>query len=61
MKISLDLLVNGNRKTVNSKIRICVECGSTLVLQNQKIIMCRECGSIRDLVTIPKNIECAMK
>jgi len=24
------------QKTVNYKIRICVECGSTLVLQNKK-------------------------
>ena len=60
MKISLDLLVNGRRKPVNSKIRICIECGSTLVLQNQKIILCRDCGDVRGvremtfIKTIPK-------
>ena len=28
------------QKTVNSKIRICVECGITLVLQNKKKFTC---------------------
>jgi len=34
------------QKFVNSKIRICVECGSTQVLQNQTSITCRDCGDI---------------
>ena len=48
MKISPYLLINRKNKSVNSKIRICIECGSTLVLQNQKSIICRDCGDIRD-------------
>ena len=34
------------QKFVNSKIRICVECGSTQVIQNQTSITCRDCGDI---------------
>ena len=35
-------------KTINSKIRICVDCGSTLIFLNEKSLMCRDCGNIRD-------------
>jgi len=31
----------------SSKIRICIECGSTQVLQNQKIILCKDCGDVK--------------
>ncbi len=34
------------QKTVNSKIRICVECGNTDVFQNQQSIMCEDCGNV---------------
>jgi len=34
-------------KSVNSKIRVCFDCGSTLVLRNEKSIKCRDCGNIR--------------
>jgi len=34
-----------NRKTVNSGIRICVECGSILTSVNKKKIKCTQCGS----------------
>ncbi len=35
-----------NEKTVNMGVRICVNCGSTQVLQNQTSITCRDCGDI---------------
>ncbi len=44
---NLNSIILGKKKFVNSKIRICVECGSTQVLQNQKIIMCRDCGDVK--------------
>ena len=50
MKFLQDRLINREHKTVNSKIQICIDCGSTLVIQNQKNIMCRDCGNIRDFV-----------
>ena len=34
------------QKFVNSKIRICVECGSIQVIQNQTSITCRDGGDI---------------
>lgn len=34
------------QKFVNYKIRICVECGSIQVTQNQTSITCRDCGDI---------------
>jgi len=48
MKFLQDVLINREHKTLNPKIRICIDCGSILVLQNQKDIMCRDCGNIRD-------------
>ena len=37
----------GKGKSINSKIRICVECGSLLVSIDEKKIFCRECGSTK--------------
>jgi len=34
-------------KTIDPKVRICIECGSTIVYVNKKGIICRECGSTR--------------
>ena len=50
MKISPDMLINRKNKSVNSEIRICIECGSTLVLQNQKSIICIDCGNARSFL-----------
>jgi len=32
-------------KYIGSKVRICIECGSTIVYENEKGITCRSCGS----------------
>lgn len=32
---------------INSKVRVCVECGSTLVSQNTTYLKCVDCGTIR--------------
>ena len=50
LKISPDMLINSEHKTVNSKIRICVDCGSTLVLQDQKSTICIDCGNARSFL-----------
>ncbi len=34
-------------KTVDPKIRICLDCGSSLTVHNEKTIICRDCGNIR--------------
>ena len=39
---NLDLI-----QTVNQAIRICVDCGSTLILIDEKRIKCSDCGNIR--------------
>ncbi len=33
-------------KFVGSKILICVDCGSTVVFQNQQSILCKDCGNV---------------
>ncbi len=42
----LNSIILGEKKFVNSKIRICVGCGSTTVFQNQQSIMCEDCGNV---------------
>jgi len=42
----LNSIILGKKEFVNSKIRICVNCGSTVVFQNQQSIMCKDCGSV---------------
>jgi len=42
----LNSIILGKKEFVNSKIRICVGCGSTTVLQNQQSIMCKDCGNV---------------
>ena len=43
---NLNSIILGKKKFVNSKIRICVECGNTDVFQNQQSIMCEDCGNV---------------
>jgi len=43
---NLNSIILGKKKFVNSKIRICVDCGSTTVFQNQQSIMCKDCGNV---------------
>ncbi len=50
LKISPDMLINREHKTINSKIRIWIDCGSTLVLQNQKSTICIDCGNARSFL-----------
>jgi len=50
LKTSPGVLIHREHKTVNSKIRICVDCGSNLVLQNQKSIICIDCGNARSIL-----------
>ena len=42
----LNSIILGKKEFVNSKIRICVGCGSTTVFQNQQSIMCKDCGNV---------------
>jgi len=42
----LNSIILEKKKFVNSKIRICVGCGSTTVFQNQQSIMCKDCGNV---------------
>ena len=42
----LNSIILGKKEFVNSKIRICVGCGSTTVFQNQQSIMCEDCGNV---------------
>ncbi len=46
MLFDLNSIIHGKKKFVNSKIRICIGCGSTTVLQNKKSIMCKDCGNV---------------
>jgi len=46
LKISPDILINGEHKPVNSKIRICLNCGSNVVFRNQLSIICKDCGNV---------------
>lgn len=34
--------------TINTDVKICVECGSTLISIEEKSIKCRECGAAKD-------------
>ena len=34
--------------TINTDVKICVECGSTLISIDEKSIKCRECGATKD-------------
>jgi len=43
---NLNSIILGKKEFVNSKIRICVGCGSTTVFQNQQSIMCKDCGNV---------------
>jgi len=43
---NLNSIILGKKNFVNSKIRICLYCGSTTVLKNQKSIMCKDCGNV---------------
>jgi len=36
-------------KTANQAIRICVDCGSTLIFIDEAKIRCKECGAIRKI------------
>lgn len=38
-------------KPVNTKVRICVECGSTRTTINEKKIECLDCGTTKKFVT----------
>ncbi len=42
----LNSIILGKKKFVNSKIRICVNCGNSDVFLNQKSIMCQDCGNV---------------
>jgi predicted amidophosphoribosyltransferase len=45
MKEMIERIISGKKdKTINNKIKICVGCGSTLVLIEQDTISCRDCG-----------------
>ena len=44
---NLNSIILALKKPVNSKIRICLDCGSTLTVQNEKTIICKDCGNIR--------------
>ena len=46
MLFDLNSIILGKKKFVNSKILICVGCGSTTVFQNQQSIMCKDCGNV---------------
>lgn len=34
--------------TINTDVKICVECGSTLISIQEKSIKCRDCGATKD-------------
>jgi len=42
----LNSIILGKKEFVNSKIRICVNCGNSAVFQNQQSIMCKDCGNV---------------
>lgn len=44
MKIKSKLPKRFKRKTVQDGIRICIECGSTLILYEVDKLKCKECG-----------------
>ncbi len=37
-------------KYIGSKVRICIQCGSTIVYENEKGITCKSCGSKKKFV-----------
>jgi len=48
MNLSIKSLKNSfykKGKYIASKVRICIECGSTIVYENENGITCRSCGS----------------
>jgi len=48
MKLSIQSLnraFNKKDKYISFQVRICIECGSTIVYENEKGITCRSCGS----------------
>ena len=45
--LALNSLIQVLTKTVDSKIRICLDCGSAKTVKNEKTIICRDCGNIR--------------
>jgi len=48
MKLSIQSLnraFNKKDKYITPQVRICIECGSTIVYENEKGITCRSCGS----------------
>ncbi len=47
IKIKNKMLSGLGRKTVKTGIRICVECGSTLISMEKNKISCKDCGSQR--------------
>jgi len=44
---TLNSLIQALTKTVDSKIRICLGCGSAETIKNERTIICRDCGNIR--------------
>jgi len=48
MKLSIQSLkrtFNKKDQYITPQVRICIECGSTIVSENEKGITCRGCGS----------------
>jgi len=45
--LALNSLIQALTKTVDSKIRICLECGSAITVKNEKTLICIDCGTIR--------------
>ena len=46
MLFDLNSIILEKKKFVNSKIRICIDCGSIVVFQNQQSIMCKDCENV---------------
>lgn len=46
-KLKSKLVKKLKGKTVNHDIRICIDCGSTIILIDEKKLRCKECGTVR--------------
>jgi len=47
MKIKSKLLKQFKRETIQDGIRICIECGSTLISYKVDKLKCKECGATK--------------
>jgi len=44
-----------NVKEIDPRVRICIECGSTIVLTDSKGVTCKECGSKKHFKKLEQN------